>query len=544
MKKIFKNIALTVIITLFLEVICIIPTSATTFRSVENIDAYSRATKSFRDPVIDWTSCSSTEDLECADLEVPLDYSNFNLGTIRIPLTRRIAANQNEKVGSLFTNPGGPGGEATTTTTYFSQALGEEVHQKFDVIGIGPRGIEGKELAMCDVNFQSLPTLDERVFPLNQKEIQQHFSLDRAIQKSCAKGPRILSHMSTADVARDMNQARKALGDSKINYYGTSYGTYIGSTYAALFPNNVRALILDGVVDPTEWAKGSSKNDRNMTVDERLGTGLAGKEALDAAINECEKAGVDKCATANTIRSDWDILKQNIHNKYDVSKGDYQIRPDEILSLLLNTLYSPETIPETLNIIHDLSTEIISENNKSFIFKSNKKSYKRLKELSKISKEISGVDSRQENYEQYYVGYAAVLCSDSLNPSNEKAFINADTRAWAETDGFGQLWNWQTSVCSHWPIKASNVYRGPFNIPTSSPILIIGNEHDPATPYIAAKRYHQTLPTSRLLTVKNGFGHGSLGISQCVDKVRTEYLVQGTAPAKDTVCEPDNKLYN
>lgn len=556
-------------------------TSTTVVAQAEPVNAdktpeYAAASQALENPILsNWSTCEdekmAEQGLECTNFVVPLDYSNLDLGTLTLPVARKPAANQDEKIGSLFTNPGGPGGEATKMAGDFAELLGDEVHQKFDVIGIAPRGVEGEELAQCSVD-SSRPAVDEAVFPLTDHEIKQHFALDQSIQDACAKGPRILQHMSTADVARDMEQARKAVGDEKITYYGISYGTYVGATYAALFPNNIRALVVDGVIDPVGWATGRGNDHETEPVDERLASGIAGKEALNAAIGECQKAGKDKCAVADTIMDDWVSLKQTLRMGPAVLKDGTELRYDILFSSIMSTLYSPSSISGALDVIHRLSSDLAdsktdagaqnpgdgeaeetrpeNQQKRNLGGDESVEAYKELKSLVEKASEENpaldedGVFGSEDGDDAYDVRYAGVMCSETLNPTTEEAFVAADDRAWGNTGGFGQLWNWQSSVCAKWPVKGSNAYQGPFNIPTSVPVLIVGNDHDPATPGLGAETYHRTLPTSRLVTVKNGFGHGALGLSKCVDDVRTDYLVRGEVPEGNVNCDPDKGLFD
>lgn len=542
--------------------------------NADHTPEYAAASQALENPELNWSPCedfaSSQRGLECANFVVPLDYSNLDLGTLTLPVTRKPAGNQEERVGSLFTNPGGPGGEATKMTADFAELLGDEVHQKFDIIGIAPRGVEGEELAVCSTD--NVPDTDETVYPLTDDEMKQHFALDQSIQDACAKGPRILQHMSTADVARDMEQARKAVGDEKITYYGISYGTYVGATYAALFPNNIRALVVDGVVDPIGWSTGRGDEHKTNPVDERLASGIAGKEALNAAIGECQKAGKDKCSVADTIMNDWLSLKQTLRMGPVVLKDGTELRYDTVFNNVLGAFYSPGTISGTLDVIHRLASDLAeskvedgaqnpgdSEAEETRPEKQEKRNlggdesveaYKTLKSLvEKASEENPALDSdglfaNEDKEDSYKVTYAGVMCSETLNPTTEEAFIAADERAWGNTGGIGQIWNWQSSVCAKWPVKASNAYQGPFNIPTSVPVMVVGNDHDPATPGLGAETYHRILPTSRLVTVKNGFGHGALGLSKCVDDVRTDYLVRGKVPERNVNCDPDKGLFD
>lgn len=463
---------------------------------------HTAAQQAYEHPTLNWHPCDAKDladqGMECADFTVPLDYSNYDLGTLTLPVTRKPAENPDQKIGSLFTNPGGPGGEATIMPASFAQDLGPEVAQKFDIIGIAPRGIEGAEQAQC-LKQGADPDLDEAVFPMTDAEIQQHFAMDKAIQDACAHGPRILEHMTTADVARDMDLARQAVGDDKLTYYGISYGTYVGATYAAMFPNNIRALVVDGVVDPVGWATGRGPNQGSTeTVDERLASGNGAKEAMIAAIGECQKAGSSRCAVADTVGDDWRNLTQFLRMGPVTLPDGEQLRYDTLHSMVMGTLYSPTTIPGMLQAVHELAEDLKAAQEvegreidrpaeaspRDAGGEQAIKAMKSLKELADKASEdnpaapdaigttsdTSDSKDNEDSDSAYDVKYPGVLCTGSANPTTEEAFIKTDDRAWGDTGGFGQLWNWQSSVCSHWPVKGSGVYTGPFNIPTSVPV--------------------------------------------------------------------------
>ena len=524
------------------------------------------AAQAFNHPALDWHKCDNEEDseegLDCAELIVPLDYNDFNAGIVTLPVTRHRATDENARIGSLFTNPGGPANPATSETASYATDLGQEVQEKFDVIGIAPRGIEGDEKAECTLESDAIPHTDEAVFPLTDQEIQQHFAKDQAIQTACSNGPRILAHMSTADVARDMDQARKAVGDEKITYYGISYGTYLGATYAALFPQNMRALVVDGVVDPVGWATGLSKEQSAIEpVDERLSSGVGAQETLNAAISECEKMGLEGCSASSTIREDWNQLSELLQATSVRLPDGSLLRYDSLVSDVMGAMYSPTTIPKALEAISDIAADLVDEQeipevterpeNTTIRDLGTDRTVAAMENLTALSEgddgenpaEVNDLLQTSDSAQTFDVGYPGVLCGESTNPTSDEAFVEADNRAIKTAPGFGQLWNWQSSVCTHWPVSSVGAYKGPFDIPTSVPVLIIGNEHDPATPYAGAVAYHEVLPTSRLVTVEGAFGHGALGISTCVDDIRTDYLVRGEVPKQDRVCTPDQELF-
>lgn len=534
-----------------------------------------QAQAALANPTITWTSCEGRLPVEmppfttvqCGDLVVPLDYSDLSLGTLTLPVSKRPATDPSHRIGSLFTNPGGPAEPATLRAPLLAELLGPEVGARFDILGVAPRGIEGEELALCPLGTGGLPPVSFRVFPMTPTEISERFALDTAITTACSKGPRILRHMGTADVARDMDQARRAVGDDRLSYFGTSYGTFLGATYASLFPGRIRAMVLDSVIDPVAWATGrGSIQPSKQPVAERMYAGEASKEALASAIAECEKAGPAVCPPAATIRHDWADLKMMLRMQpYRLVDGT-ELHFDELINNVVNILYSPSDIPMMLQLIHQLDVDLnspgtkpVTDSTQDPVMAGTTLSVGYVKKLDELGAQartaLHGSDLRldeamktpapeaaQENFVAS-VGFNAVMCSETAGPTTPQGYLDADDRAWGNASGFGQIWLWQQSVCAKWPVKASNAYAGPFTQPTSTPVLMMSNEHDPATPLIGAQKYHRILPGSRLVTVRNGFGHGVVGSSTCADRARTSYLLTGRAPWSDQYCTPDKPLF-
>ncbi|MGO4955942.1 alpha/beta fold hydrolase [Luteococcus sp. Sow4_B9] len=319
------------------------------------------AEEALKNPKVTWERCAPG--LQCGELVVPLDYADLGKGTITLPIARRPADKPNRRIGSLFTNPGGPGGPATMTVSFFADELGNQVRSRFDIIGLAPRGVEGADYAACEgeIPAEGTDEVQPIAYPMNEAETQTLLAEDAKMRAACAKGPEILKHMSTADVARDMDLARRALGDKKLTYYGVSYGSYLGATYAALFPKNVRALVVDGVLDPVAWATGRGKQGTTVPVTERILSGTGAHEAFEALIDECERVGTKLCPEAQTLREDWEsLLGRFSQGPIDVGDGWF-VREDEVYATVMSILYSHEEsalLPVLLHNLNDALAEM------------------------------------------------------------------------------------------------------------------------------------------------------------------------------------------
>jgi pimeloyl-ACP methyl ester carboxylesterase len=222
-------------------------------------------------PVLRWEPCGPEfPGAECALATVPLDYDRPNRGTTEIALARIPAADQENRIGTVFVNPGGPGGSGVDLVLdEFGAFLAAQLQGRFDVVGFDPRGVGASDPLHCfDSEDELIAFLESQpVFPYRHDQYRPFFDAYDALGAECLDDERrIGAHMNTADVARDLDLLRRAVGDRKLTYLGFSYGSYIGNTYANLFPRKVRALVIDGVLDPRLWSSGwQIRSDRVAT---------------------------------------------------------------------------------------------------------------------------------------------------------------------------------------------------------------------------------------------------------------------------------------
>ena len=211
-------------------------------------------------PKVSWSPCHrDLGPFECGTVQVPLDYNGPNGGAISLAVVRLPAGDPGRRIGSLFINPGGPGGSGFDFALFAAPILfNDEVRARFDIVGFDPRGVIRSTALRCFGNDkQWAPFFTPFAFPVTDAEEAIWQNADRFLTAQCdQRGGRMASHISTANVARDLDALRQAVGDDKLTYVGYSYGTAIGVQYANLFPGNVRALVVDGVLDPVAWTKG------------------------------------------------------------------------------------------------------------------------------------------------------------------------------------------------------------------------------------------------------------------------------------------------
>jgi pimeloyl-ACP methyl ester carboxylesterase len=470
-------------------------------------------------PGIAWRACS--DGLQCATVHVPLDYDDPAGPKTELAIAKRPAQDLGQRVGTLFVNPGGPGDSAAASVPWFAQNLPREVVRRFDVVGIDPRGVGGSTPLRCRTDDAVQPP--QEPFPSTMRQVGQQLRYDSQVRRACAEGGnRIIHHMSTADTARDMDLIRQALGESRLSYYGISYGTYLGATYAAMFPGRIRTMAVDGVIDPIAYATGHRPGEaRHTPVTTRWNSAAGAYEALTAAFAECDKAGPERCPIAGRSAATWQRVIERLQRgpvRLDGEPFTYQdmvgraeagLRGDqEYLPLM-------RFIGETHEAIFGGATGAARP------------------------APSSGRPARPNaQREPLQPATAAIVCADSRNPANPRAWIGAGARSDHRSPWFGRMWTWRSSLCAGWPGSSADAFQGPFQTRTSAPVLVIGTTHDPATPIIGARTLNGLLKDSRLLTV-DGWGHGALGESSCLGTHVRNYLISGTPPQTGTVCRQD-----
>jgi pimeloyl-ACP methyl ester carboxylesterase len=503
-----------------------------------------------RVPVIHWHACG--QQLSCGTAMVPLDYDAPNGAQIKLRLEKRRADDPARRIGTLFVNPGGPGGSAAGFVPYAARLLGAPVRQRFDVVGIDPRGIAGSTRVRCDAEpgDPPLPPYPREAFPRGPHQVQGWNAYDLGVVNLCVKrGTPILNHMTTADTARDMDLIRQAVGDSQLTYYGISYGTMLGSTYAAMFPSRVRAMVLDGVLDPVQWTNGRFAQGDKYLVSARLGSGYGAWEALNSALDECDRVGPRFCKYAGRIGEEWTAVSTTLRAGPVRVQGG-KLTYADVLGTLLSGLYDYGAYPDIMRFIHQVYTQISAPSPKAAAAAA--AAWKQLQsdvaQSGRTGPRYQGGPSSAAAdallaRDRISPGFQGVLCSDSENPVDADAGVRSARFANRQGPGFGLVWSWASSMCSHWPPQTSaDAYRGPWRRTTAHPIVVTGNLHDPATPISGARAVNKLFPGSRLITV-DLWGHGALGESSCALAKWDRYFVTLRAPANGLVCQANHDLF-
>lgn len=490
-------------------------------------------------PKLDWYACYGYA--ECATTRLPLDYDQPKGATTEVALLRVKARDKQARIGSLFLNPGGPGGSGTDIALAAPYFLSDELLDRFDIVGIDPRGVAASENVKCfpSVKDQTRAYAGLNVaFPWTKAEEKAYIASSKAVGKACSTtGKRLTGAMSTAEVARDMDVLRRAVGDKKLSYLGFSYGSALGQYYANMFPDRVRALAIDGVLDPNAWVgQGKARNELQET---RLRSADGAYEALREILLRCDKAGVEKCSlAAGDPVASYELVAQRLRKKpvviEDPDGASFTVTYADFVGVSLSVLYSPYGYSDIAAITADLL--VLTDPGAA--------TAARLAEARKAIAKRAEQARQQRRYDfPYNNGLEAFLgvdCTDAYHPKDAGAWPALSAKEDKRAPYFGRAWAWSAAPCARntWTVRDEDAYTGPFNRRTSAPVLVVGNYWDPATNYDAAVSSAKLLPNSRLLS-SDSWGHTAYGSSACATGAVDAYLLKGTLPKKGTVCVGD-----
>ena len=325
----------------------------------------------------------------------------------------------------------------------------------------------------------------------------------------------------------DMDLLRQALGEHQLNYVGYSYGSYPGVTYANLFPDRFRSLVVDGVLDPVQWATGEGDT-HSLPVSSRLGSHQGAQSTLDEFFRLCDAALAVACASrpdsASRFAAVADRLKSDPIDVVDPDTGEaFELNYSVLIAITAGAMYDSLSWPDLAGLLA--------------VVEANTDPAATGAALSNMQDRLQVARRADPPYQNFVEGFPGVLCTDSDNPDSYDAWIAAGEAA-DQTSYFGRYWTWLSSLCAEWRGEDHDRYTGPFSATTASAVLVVGDHFDPATPYEGAVAVADLMPNSRLLTVA-GWGHTSLGLSVCADEAVARYLVDGALPVPGAVCAQD-----
>ena len=467
-------------------------------------------------PVLRWSGCGGGFD--CATARVPLDYDNPAGPRISLSLIRLPATDRRHRIGSLLTNPGGP---ATSSLDSIrgtpASAYPPGMRARFDIIGFDPRGVAHSSPIRCFPSNDAKAAFFAGVplFPITRRDEVAFIAKTAEFGAICRRrNASIMQHMSTANVARDMDLLRQALGDAKLNFYGASYGSYLGNVYANMFPHKVRALVMDSIVEPVNWATGRGDG-FSVPVYNRERSDQGAYATMRQFLSLCDRAG-SRCAfSPGDPAKKWKLLLARARQAPTIYA--------EIVTLTVTALSDP---PESWTALADNLQQ----------------AYVASTPGAAVTAPSSSPAPRQSDYDNKDEAFLAITCTDTDNPRNPFRWPQVAAARDRRFGPFGSFWAYLSEPCATWPTRDRDRYTGPFTRPTAAPVLVIGTRFDPASPYQNALTVTRELPRSRLLTL-DGWGHVAFGKSTCIAGHVDRYLVTGALPPPGTTCRPDQRPF-
>lgn len=515
-------------------------------------------------PKADWFTCDEwAQGADCAMVPLPLDYDQPKGKKTDVAVLRLKATDTSKKKrGTLFVNPGGPGGSGVQMAAAAEQFVSPAVRKRFDIVGMDPRGTNFSDGVACWKNngaMQKDLSGFNVAFPNTKTETTAYVKSAEAFGKACSTtGKPMSGSMSTAEVARDMDMMRRVVGDKQLTYLGFSYGTYLGNVYANMFPDRVRAVVIDGVLDPEGWA--GTKYNKSLPQTQRIKSGEGAAKAVQEILKRCKTAGEKYCrlaADGDPVKIYKKLMAQLkkkpvILNGEETGGEDVELSYADVVSMLLSGLYSPDAGDTTDSILAEISSLMVKPGAKGSKL-AQRQSAARSDLAARVSSAKDAAKSTAQDkqrqgaaagwgfpYDNSAEAFQSVLCTDGTNPSRAKNWTTYTDYAQILAPGFGPLWTWSSAPCasSTWTSQDEDSYRGTFDHATANPVLVVGNYWDPATNYDGAVKAASLLPKSRLLSSTN-WGHTAYGTSTCATGAVDAYLLTGKLPAKGTVCKGD-----
>ncbi|MEV0451375.1 alpha/beta hydrolase [Streptomyces sp. NPDC050600] len=457
---------------------------------------------------VSWRDCG-VADFQCGTVLVPLDYAKPEAGDVKLAVSRVRATGPGKRLGSLLVNPGGPGGSAVGYLQgYAGIGYPAPVRARYDIVGVDPRGVARSEPVECltGPRMDAYTQVDQT--PDDAAETRALEAAFKEFAAACEKrSGRVLPYVSTVAAARDMDVVREVLGDRKLTYVGASYGTFLGATYAELFPDKTGRLVLDGAMDPSLSAV-------DLNRDQTGGFETAFKAfAADCVRQRDCPLGTESVPAATAA------LRRFFHDvdAKPVPTGESRPLGESLATTgVIAAMYDEAAWPQ----LREALTRAMGGEGSSLLALAD----------SYYEREADG------SYANLMSANAAVNCLD-LPPAftGPEAAEKAVPSFEQASPVFGRGLAWAALNCTYWPTPATG---RPHRVTADGapPIVVVGTTRDPATPYKWARSLAAQLSSGTLLTYE-GDGHTAYGRgSDCIDTAINTYLLEGTAPTDGKRC--------
>jgi len=453
---------------------------------------------------VTWGDCPTADPevphdprLRCAALRVPMDYRHPRGASITVTISRIATSVPGQRRGVLLSNPGGPGGSGLDMPGYLAAALPAEVLARYDLIGFDPRGVGTSTPISCGLAADT-PIDDVLGYPDPDGSIDRNVAFSRATARGCAaRSGAVLPHISTANTARDMDRIRAALGEPRISYLGYSYGTYLGSVYASLFPGRTDRFVLDSAVDPARIWHGSWK---------LFGIGTELRFPDFAGWAAARDATYHLGATPAEVRRTYFRIAATLDAE-PVVLPDLVVNGNVFREITRSGLYDDRNFPSLAEIWQSLAG-------------------------GAAPALAAAAPAPPDN--SYAVLYA-IACNDVEWPRSVATYareVAVHRAVWPLTAGWpANIW-----PCAFWqrpvepPVRVTSA--GPRNV------LILQNLRDPATPWIGGLGLRRALGQRAAFVTVDAGGHGIYGIRSgpCTDAITNAFLIDGVLPGRDRFC--------
>ncbi|KAJ7111239.1 TAP-like protein-domain-containing protein [Mycena epipterygia] len=484
---------------------------------------------------LNWIPCY--DGFQCSLLQVPLDYTapqsgNASIAIVRLPAT----SPKSEYRGPLLFNPGGPGSSGVDAIVQGGAAFATVFGDQFDIVGFDPRGVSYSTpiatFFKTDVERELLiPSAATIVYPsLNASSdalAQVWGDMQLLGQLAVARNTDdYLQHMTTDNIARDMLRITEAFGYEKLQYWGVSYGSVLGATFASLFPDKVGRLIIDGVFDMDAYYTANLTNQMLDT-----------DKALQTFFDSCAAAGPDNCAfyasSTSAISDRLAELTASIRDQpFPVVTAESHGIVDFVFlrNSVLDALFSPYDSFEPLA----QGLAALAGGNATALYA-----------LTEVPTFECGCNASAAPFHaNNFEAYMTIACGDALPVNDTIPQLQRFYENGAKVSSFSDLLSSTRVVCAAWKIHREDRFQGPVGAQnTSFPLLLVGNTLDPVTPLAGAMKTAKAFPGSALLT-QDAVGHTSLTApSMCTFSYFRQYFVNGTLPPPGTVCSVDAELF-
>ncbi len=451
---------------------------------------------------ISWVPCGA---LQCGTVTAPLDYARPDGPSIQIAVARHPAVDPAERIGSLVINPGGPGGSGIDDIPNELPALDPQVLARFDIVSFDPRGVERSAPVDCapvggtSATAAATPAPLPDPVPITPAARTGLLENDRAFAAQCERASGdILPFVGTVDSARDLDRIRQALGDTTLTFVGHSYGTLLGATYAALFPTHVRAMVLDGAIDPA------------LSTTQYATDQAASYEAqFEQFATWCTMSAA--CAwhpTGDPTAAVLALIQETETRPLAAATGT--AGPAALYDALLAALEHEGSWP---TLAGALAAAVAGDGGP----------------VSSLSASYanSGSSNAQEAEQ-------AIDCLDHPVARDPAGYPALADRMGRDAPVFGPLLAWDLLGCAVWPVSPTRI-PAPVSDPGAPPVLVVGTTGDPVTPYSWARSLAGELTGGVLLTW-SGRSHVAEFYSPCVRSAVQSYLIDGVTPSAGTTC--------